>query len=335
MEQSGNGRADAGRGHVVLQGAPPLLHADRATTADARAALVIPPRSQNLAVNDDAAACRRAAASDALSALVADLAGELHAEAERVIAEAAQKSDALLAERDDAIIRQIAELKATRTTLEQTDAALRARTSECASARQQLEERTLAAAHLEERVRGLEHELATQRRYAGSLEHERERVQTALERYQASAKEQQEQVRRDCAQQAQELQKALNQANDALKAKAQELAVLDRDNVRGAQRIDDQDRRLHELERDRQRLVGEMKDHQALLHDRVKLQDRVEQATRDRDRVERELVGVRATMEKERAARQSAELALARSQARAQTLELVIAELRVNLTGKG
>ncbi|MGH8112671.1 MAG: hypothetical protein ACREPF_08960 [Rhodanobacteraceae bacterium] len=302
---------------------------------DARGSLTIPPRSQSLAINDDAGACRKAAANDALSQLVAELSGELHAEAERVIVEATQKSDALLAERGEMIARLSAEEEAIRATLEHTDAALRTKSTECANALKQLEERTLAAAHLEERARGLERELATQRRCVGSLEQECERLQTAFERHQASEKGHQEQARRDCAQHAQELQKALNQASDALKAKAQELAALDRSNARYAQQSDDQDKRVHQLEQDRQRLLSEMKEHQAMVHARVKLQDRVEQATRDRERAEREVADARATMDKERTARQSAELALARSQARAQTLELVIAELRVNLTARG
>ena len=135
----------------------------------------------------------KVAASDALQDLVGRLAAQLHEEAETLIAEAKQRSDAALRERAATIERQQREITALSTQLQRTEVSLQTEQAAHAETQQQVTDRTLSCAQLEERVQGLTAQLAERETHVQSLETKHQHARDALELYRNSAKEQREQ----------------------------------------------------------------------------------------------------------------------------------------------
>ncbi len=270
----------------------------------------------------------KVAVSDALRDLVGRLAGRLHEEAESLVAEARQRFEAQLQERNQALEKAQQEAAALSAQLQRTETALHEEKAALAATQQALAERVTEVAQLGERIAGLTTRLVEHEAHAQSLEQKHQHAREALEHYRTSVKEQREQEQRRHEHQVQELQVALRQANEALTAKNHELVQLNRDNGQWLERHSRLERELAQV---RQAANDQLKELDALrltAAEHQALQMRWAQDTQTLETVRAELADARTNLTKEQERREQAEAEALRAGVRSTTLEQLLAQLR-------
>lgn len=322
------------RASLIAQGVHPSIDAVRVALGNTGSKTTIHRYLKEIDAEENAGVGGKVAVSDALNDLVGRLAARLHEEAETLITEAKQRSDAALQERAAAIERQQQEIAALSTQLQHTEVSLQTEQAANTDTQKQLQDRTLSSAQMEERVQGLTVQLAERKAHAESLEAKHQHARDALELYRNSAKEQREQDQRRHEHQVQELQVALHQANESLAAKNQDLLTLNRDNARMLVQNGQLDKEGQQLRHEKQRLEIEAKELHALEGEHQKLRVRLEQAMREDERLGADLTAAQASLEKERERRANSEAELTRLQGRTQALEAIVAELKPHRDGQ-
>ncbi len=316
------------RDSLLAQGINPSLDAIRIALGNTGSKTTIHRYLKELEADEGEGVGAKVAVSEALQDLVGRLAARLHEEAEAAIAEARQRFQAQLQEREAALEASRQEAAALSTQLQRTETALQAEADAHAQVRQTLAEANTTVCQLEERIAGLTTRVGEHEAHARSLEEKHQHAREALEHYRTSVKEQREQEQRRHEHQVQELQVALRQANEALTAKNHDLVQLNRDNGQWLERHTRLERELAQL---RQAADDQRKELDALRLTAAEyqaLQVRWTQDAQALEAVRAELAGTRADLAQERARREQAEVDALRAGVRLATLEQLLAQLR-------
>ena len=332
MARSGLYKSDIqkARDSLLAQGKHPSVDALRVELGNTGSKSTIHRYLKELEEEEGQGLGAKVAVSDALQDLIGRLAGRLHQEAEAVVTQAQQRFEVQLQERTQALEQQQQEGTALSTQLQRTDAALQAERADHTATRQALAEATLLIGQLEERAAGLVTRLAENEAHARSLEEKHQHAREALEHYRTSVKEQREQEQRRHEHQVQELQVSLRQANETLTSKNHELLQLNRDN---GQWLERHTRLEQELAQVRQAAAGQQGELDALRLTAVEhqaLQVRWNQDLQILETVRTELTQARADQLQERQRREQAETDSLRAGVRLETLEQLLAQLRID-----
>lgn len=316
------------RDSLVAQGKHPSVDAVRVALGNTGSKTTIHRYLKELEEEDGQGVGAKVAVSEALQDLVGRLAARLHEEAEAAIAEARERFQAQLQERETAVEASRQEAAALSTQLQRTETALQAETEAHAQVRQTLTEANTTVRQLDERIAGLTTRVAEHEAHARSLEEKHQHAREALEHYRTSVKEQREQEQRRHEQQVQELQVTLRQANESLNAKNHELLQLNRDN---GQWLERHGRLERELAQARQNTEGHLRELEALrltAAEHEALQGRWAEDVRALEALRTELASARTETAQERGRRESAESKALRAGVRLETLEQLLAQLR-------
>jgi chromosome segregation ATPase len=270
----------------------------------------------------------KVAVSEALQDLVGRLAGRLHEEAETVVAEARQRFEAQLQERTQTLERAQQETVTLGSQLQRTEGALREEQAAHAATQQALAGHLTEIAQLNERIAGLTARLAEYENHVQSLEEKHQHAREALEHFRTSAKEQRDQEQRRHERQAQDLQLALRQANEALTAKNHELLQLNRDNGQWLERHGQVERELAEARQAAELQQQELTGLRLLAAEHRDLLARWRQDVQTLEHLRTELSDTRAEMARERERREQARTEALRARVRLETLEQLLAQLR-------
>lgn len=332
MARSGLYKSDIqkARDSLLAQGKHPSVDALRVELGNTGSKSTIHRYLKELEEEEGQGLGAKVAVSDALQDLIGRLAGRLHEEAEAVVTQAQQRFEVQLQERTQALEQQQQEGTALSTQLQRTDAALQAERADHTATRQALAEATLLIGQLEERAAGLVTRLSENEAHARSLEEKHQHAREALEHYRTSVKEQREQEQRRHEHQVQELQVSLRQANETLTSKNHELLQLNRDN---GQWLERHTRLEQELAQVRQAAAGQQGELDALRLTAVEhqaLQVRWNQDLQILETVRTELTQARADQLQERQRREQAETDSLRAGVRLETLEQLLAQLRID-----
>lgn len=318
MARSGLYKSDVQRARDALltQGKHPSVDAVRVALGNTGSKTTIHRYLKELEEEDGQGVGAKVAVSEALQDLVGRLAARLHEEAEATIAQAQERFQAQLQEREAALDVSRQEAAALSTQLQRTETALQAETEAHAQVRQALAEANTTVRQLEERIAGLTTRVAEHEAHARSLEEKHQHAREALEHYRTSVKDQREQEQRRHEQQVQELQIALRQANETLTAKNHELLQLNRD---AGRLLELKGRLEQDLRQAREDAAGQQQELDGLrlvAAERTALQARWADDTRRLDALQSELTDTRDTLDRERRQRQEAEAEAARVGAR-------------------
>ncbi len=329
MARSGLYKSDVQRARdgLLAQGQHPSVDAVRVALGNTGSKTTIHRYLKELEEEDGQGVGAKVAVSEALQDLVGRLAARLHEEAEAAIAEARERFQAQLQERETALEASRQEAAALSTQLQRTEIALQAETEAHAQARQTLTEANTTVRQLEERIAGLTTRVAEHEAHARSLEEKHQHAREALEHYRTSVKDQREQEQRRHEQQLQELQVALRQANEALTAKNHELLQLNRD----AGRLLELNGRLEQdLRQAREDTAGQQQELDGLrlvAAEHTALQARWADDTHRLDALQVEMASANEVLVQERGQRQQAETEALTLRARLEATEAVFARL--------
>ncbi|CCH12672.1 MULTISPECIES: DNA-binding protein [Stenotrophomonas] len=331
MARGGLYKSDIQKARDALraQGKHPSVDAVRVALGNTGSKTTIHRHLKELEEEEGQGPGAKVAVSEALQDLVGRLAGRLQEEADTVVTEARQGFEAQLQERSQALEHQRQEGAALSAQLQRTETALQAEKSEHTTTQTALADATMTIRQLEERIAGLTTRLAEHEAHARSLEEKHQHAREALEHYRTSVKEQRDQEQRRHEHQVQELQVALRQANEALTAKNHELLQLNRDN---SQWLERHGRLERELTQTRQAAQAQQQQLDALRQTAVEhqaLQARWAQDLQALEAAHTELTGARTDAAKERERREHAEAEALRAGVRLETLEQLLAQLRL------
>lgn len=268
----------------------------------------------------------RVAVSDAVQDLVQRLAAQLHQEADARIAEAQAEHAAALQTRDEAQAQARQEIAGLSAQLQRADVALASEREAHAATQRALQDGRVTISQLEERSVGLTSRLAEHETHVVSLEQKHQQARDALEHFRTAAKEQRDQEHRRHEHQVQGLHAELRQVRDTLTAKNHELLQINRDAARLTEQVTHLQKELRDaiaVGRQRQDELDVLAPVRQELHS---LKVRWEADARVLEDVRRELAELQPELRAAREARSGAEAALAAAQARAATLDGVIAK---------
>ncbi len=197
----------------------------------------------------DATAVTGEGISDALQALVAQLAGQLRHEAEATVAagQARADSEVQAAAAEVARMTHLArdsseQIQRLQTTLDETRQRL-------ATAEQALRDRDTVIVGLHERTAGLERQLAEREAHLASMDAKHQQARDALDHFRLASKEQREREARQHEQAVQALQVELRLATESVAAKNDELLALNRDNARLTEQAGQHSKDLRDVRR--------------------------------------------------------------------------------------
>jgi chromosome segregation ATPase len=309
------------RDTLIAQGKHPSVDAIRVALGNTGSKTTIHRYLKELESEEGQNFGAKVAISDALQDLVGKLAERLHQEAEALITAAKTQFEVQLRERTEALDLLRKEAESLRGQLQRTETDLQTERSTHGTTQINLTHSALSIAQLEERVAGLNTRLIEQETHAASLEEKHRHAREALEHYRTSVKDQREQEQRRHEHQVQELQVALRQANESLVAKNHELLQLNRDNARLAEQVAQHDKELRALRAEARQHKHELDELQPIAAAHQVLQSKwaAEQQTGEEQR--NLLNAARTELVRERDARQLAETAATRSNARLEAIE--------------
>ena len=316
------------RDSLLAQGINPSLDAIRIALGNTGSKTTIHRYLKELEAEEGQGVGAKVAVSEALQDLVGRLAARLHEEAETAIAEARQRFQAQLQEREAALEAARQEAAALSTQSQRTEIALQAETGAHAQVRQALTEANTTLRQLEERIAGLTTRISEHEAHARSLEEKHQHAREALEHYRTSVKEQREQEQRRHEQQLQELQVALRQANEALTSKNHELLQLNRDNGRLLELNGRLEKDLRQTRKDAQSQQQELDALRLTAVEHTALKARWTQDVQRLEKLQIELAHASDTLAHERDLRQQADAEAITLRTRLEVTEAVFARLR-------
>ena len=316
------------RNSLMAQGKHPSVDAVRVALGNTGSKSTIHRYLKELEAEEAQGVGAKVAVSDALQDLIGRLARRLHEEAEALIAEARERFDAQIKERDAGLERLKQEAVALSAQLQRTELALQAENQQRAQAEQALQAGSVLISQLEERVAGLTAQLAERDRHIESLETKHTHAREALEHYRTSVKEQRDQEQRRHEHQVQALQVELRQANETLTGKNHELMHLNRENARLTEQLGQQGKTLQQAHSDLRRLALQLDELKGLAQEHHTLQTQWAQALQTGEQLRTELAAVRKDLESEREHRRQAESNAIGLTARIQVLDEMLVRIQ-------
>ena len=338
MARSGLYKSDVQRARDSLraEGKNPSVDAVRVALGNTGSKTTIHRYLKELDEEEGQGVGAKIAVSDALQDLVARLAERLHTEAEAVVAQAQERFQVALHERNQALEQARQEAGNLSAQLQRTETVLQAERGTGEALRREMASRATDLAQLEERIAGLTARLAEHESHARSLEQKHEHARESLEHYRTSVKDQREQEQRRHEHQVQELQVGLRQANEALTAKNHDLVQLNRENGQWLERHTRLEKEVAQLRQTIQTQQGELDTLRLTAAEHQALQVRWGQDTQSLDALRQELVQARTALAQERERREHAEAETLRATVRLGTLEPLLAQLQpASNSGKG
>lgn len=329
MAKTGIYRSDVqkARDALLAQGKRASVDAVRIALGNTGSKTTIHKYLKELEAEDAAAGGRKGAISEALQDLVERLAARLQEEAVARIdvlraeyAEREQQHAAALSEAG-------AEAEKWRTQCQHAEAALAQERQAHARTREHLQNEHISRSTAEQRAADLQERLADNEAHCASLEDKHRHAYEALEHYRQSVKEQREQDGRRHEQQVQQLQAELRTAQQTIVVKQEDVTRLNREGARLVAELSQARQSLHEAEERGRRQVVQLEELQSAKH-------RIERLTvqiSDRERENAALEGRTAQLSEQV---RSFELSLAQANARAETQQGVVAQLREFLEGR-
>lgn len=269
----------------------------------------------------------------AVQDLVTQLATRLHAEADALIAGAQRRSDAVLAERSAVIEQQRGRITDLEKQLTDASAQLEKAVAGYAKARHHAQAQEVSVAQLSERIAGLNERVRERDARVKALEEQRQGVGRALERDHNVTTEQRRQDQHRHEQEIHEMQLALRHAEDALRARDEQLVKLNRDNARLATQVDTLEKENQQVHRECEELRVAVREVQPLLRQRDQLREQLDRAMQRNEQLRVELAGAHSAAEKERALRTIGEMDLMRMRGRLDTLKEMLAALQGDEAG--
>ena len=316
------------RNALLAEGKHPSVDAVRVALGNTGSKTTIHRHLKDLEAEDAAGVGGKYPISDALADLVSRLAGRLNEEADTQIAEAKTRFEAQLRERTEQLERAQQEASAVRTQLERAETVYHDEKATHEATQQSLQEATTQIRQLKERVAGLNTRLAEHEAHAHSLEEKHRHAREALEHYRTSVKEQRDQDQRRHEHQIQELQVALRQANETIAEKNHDLLQLNRDNGRLTEHVARLEKELHQARGEVRTAREEVTALQPTVAELATLRITWTQDVQTLERLRTELATTSRSLEQERTARQNAESAGLKAQARMEALEEILAKLQ-------
>jgi len=214
------------RGEVIAQGRHPSIDAVRAALGNTGSKTTIHKYLREIEVEEGGST---QAVSDALLALVIQMAEQLKREATAELDEVRARMDDQRAADERARAETEAQLGEARRAVNDVSRRLEAREQDIAAVQTQLAAEKIARHTAEQRVLDLNGRLADAERHQASLEEKHKHARDALEHYRTAAKEQREQEQRRHEHQVHGLQTELKQAQLALSLKQEELTRLNKE----------------------------------------------------------------------------------------------------------
>ena len=316
------------RDSLIAQGKHPSVDAVRVALGNTGSKSTIHRYLKELEADASTSPATGAAISDALQALVAQLAARLQEEADVRIAEAQARCDAAVQKTADALAAQEREGRALSDCMQRAETALQEETRLHQEARGQLQERFMAIRTLEERGAGLQARLADQDTRIQSLEQKHQQAREALEHFRQSSKEQRDAESRRHEQQVQQLQVELRQASDLVTTKNHEIMQLNRDNARLTELHGQTENTLRTLRREYEQVAKVAKEGSDLHRQNETLGQQRIQATTERDRFRAEAERYAAELSAERQARRTESEEQSRRETRLQAIEELLSQLK-------
>ena len=277
----------------------------------------------------DAAAVTGEAVSEALQALVGQLAGQLRQEAEATVAAGQARADASVQAAEAEIGRMTAQARDASEQIQRLQTALDGTQQRLVSADQALRDRDTVIVGLHERTAGLERQLAEREAHLASMDAKHQQARDALDHFRLASREQRETEARQHEQAVQALQVELRRATESVAAKNDELLTLNRDNARLTEQAGQHIMDLREARRALQAAQERAAEAEGLRRINQALEDKVTQGVVALEAVHREQAAVSASWAAERGA-----LVEALREAKAQgerwgTIEALLSGLRL------
>lgn len=214
------------RDALIARGRHPSIDAVRAELGNTGSKTTIHKYLRELKAEEGAAG---ASVSDAIQALVVQLAGQLRAEADISVEAVRGEFAAERSQHEVQTAALSAELAASRRQHQAVSRQLETIQQELARVREGLQQEQLARHTVEVRNQELMERLAVSERHQASLEQKHQHARDALEHFRAAAKEQREQESKRHEHQVQSLQAELRQAQQASALKQEQLTQLNKE----------------------------------------------------------------------------------------------------------
>lgn len=222
----------AARDALLREGTNPSLDAVRIALGNTGSKSTIHRLMKELEAEEADTSTPTQALSDTLAAVVAQLSGQLKAEAEALVAEGRERADAAVSAAKTEVAQLTTVHREASDQIQRLQVAMDAQATTIQDLERAVRERDTAAVAWQERVAGLERQLAEREAHLVSIETKHGQAREALEHFRQAAKEQRELEARQHEQAVQALQVELRRATEALGTKNQELQALNRDNAR-------------------------------------------------------------------------------------------------------
>lgn len=226
-----------------------------------------------------AAAVSGEAISDALQALVAQLAGQLRQEAEASVAAGQARADAQVEAAEAEVNRMTNQARDASEQIQRLQTTLDGTRQRLAPDEQALRERDKVIVGLHERTAGLERQLAEREAHLASTDAKHQQARDALDHFRLASKEQREIEARQHEQAVQALQVELRRATESVANKNDELLALNRDNARLTEQAGQHVKDLREARRTLQAAQEQAAEAEGLRQINQSLEEKVVQTT--------------------------------------------------------
>ena len=240
------------------------------------------------------------AISDALQALVAQLAGQLRQEAEATVAAGKARTDAQVEAAEAEVSRMTNQARDTSEQIQRLHTALDGTQQRLATSEEALRDRDRTIVGLHERLAGLERQLAEREAHLASMDAKHQQARDALDHFRLASKEQRETEARQHEQAVQALQVELRRATESVATKNDELLALNRDNARLTEQAGQHVKDLREVRRDLQAAQERAAEAEGLRQINQSLEEKVARAAAVLETMRREQTAAGAQWKAER-----------------------------------
>ena len=314
------------RRDLLAQGKHPSIDLVRAALGNTGSRSTIHRFLKEIEAEDAAPRGTKIAVSDAIQALVEQLTGRLHGEADARIAEDRASSDAQIREHDARAQVHQTEAAALRDALQRAETTLAAERASHQDTAGQLQQARVQLAQWEERLAAHERRSREQDAHLSSLEEKHRQARDALEHFRVASQEQRAREQRQHEQAMQALQVELRTAIDQVTTKNTELLQLNRDNGRLLEQSTHLQQTLRTTERERD-LARRERDALSPLPTQVKaLETQAAQAIVHAESLQQTLAEAEERLERMRGELHDAQLDQASTAAKLEGMHAVLAQ---------
>lgn len=272
----------AARDKLLREGTNPSLDAVRIALGNTGSKTTIHRLMKELEAEEaSGAASAGEAISDALQALVTQLAGQLRQESEAILAVGQVRADAQVVAAQTEVTRLTQLAREASQQMQRLQITLDDTHQQLVATEQALHDGEALIVGLRERTTGLERQLADREVHMASIESKNQQARDALEHFRQATKEQRESDARQHEQAIQVLQVEMRRATDYRSTQNQELLALNRDNARLTEVAGQHAKEVRELRRDLQSALDDVAGHDGLIRQYGELEQRLARATVD------------------------------------------------------